>query len=90
MNKGESLGQIDVLSGFKASVDIDQHYLSRIYTGLTGTFSFADTTYTMKIVKVFTQVTAGGTFKVWMNFVGRVPKRHSPGADPTNLAGAQR
>jgi HlyD family secretion protein len=73
INKGESLGQIDVLSGFKARVDIDQHYLSRIYTGLTGTFSFADTTYTLKIVKVFTQVTTGGTFQVWMNFVGRVP-----------------
>ena len=30
-NKGERLGQIDVLSGFKVRVDIDEHYISRIY-----------------------------------------------------------
>ena len=35
-NKGERLGQIDVLSGFKVRVDIDEHYISRIYTGLLG------------------------------------------------------
>ena len=29
-NKGERLGQIDVLSGFKVRVDIDEHYISRI------------------------------------------------------------
>ena len=30
-NKGERLGQIDVLSGFKVRADIDEHYISRIY-----------------------------------------------------------
>ena len=29
--KDERLGQIDVLSGFKVRVDIDEHYISRIY-----------------------------------------------------------
>jgi HlyD family secretion protein len=33
-NKGERLGQIDILSGFKVRVDIDEHYLSRIYNDL--------------------------------------------------------
>ena len=28
-NKGERLGQIDVLSGFKVRVDIDEHYISQ-------------------------------------------------------------
>ena len=28
-NKGERLGQIDVLSGFKVRVDVDEHYISR-------------------------------------------------------------
>ena len=37
-NKGERLGQIDVLSGFKVRVDIDEHYISRIFTGLNGAF----------------------------------------------------
>ena len=35
-NKGERLGQIDVLSGFKVRVDIDEHYISRVFTGLIG------------------------------------------------------
>jgi HlyD family secretion protein len=71
--KGQRLGQIDVLSGFKVRVDIDEHYISRIYTGLTGTFSFAESSYKLKIVKVFTQVT-GAKFQVDMEFVGPVPK----------------
>ncbi len=72
-NKGEHLGQIDVLSGFKVRVDIDEHYLSRIYTGLMGDFSFADKTYKLKINKVFTQVT-NGRFQVDMVFAGEIPK----------------
>ena len=39
-NKGERLGQIDVLSGFKVRADIDEHYISRIYTGQTGGFEY--------------------------------------------------
>ena len=72
-NKGERLGQIDVLSGFKVRVDVDEHYISRIYSGLKGKFTFADSNYDLKIFKVYTQVTAGH-FQVDMQFVGSVPK----------------
>ena len=72
-NKGERLGQIDVMSGFKVRVDIDEHYISRIYTGLKGTFSFNDTTYTLEIKKVYTQVT-NGRFQVDMEFLKKVPQ----------------
>ena len=72
-NKGERLGQVDVLTGFKVRVDVDEHYLSRIYSGLTGKFTFADSTYDLKIFKVFSQIT-GGHFQVDMSFVGKVPK----------------
>lgn len=72
-NKGERLGQIDVLSGFKIRADIDEHYISRIFTGLTGDFSFNDKTYKLKIKKVFTQVT-NGRFQVDMEFAGIVPQ----------------
>ncbi len=71
-NKGGRLGQIDVVSGFKVRVDVDEHYISQVYTGLTGTFSFADKPYILKIKKVFTQV-ANGKFQVDMQFVGAVP-----------------
>jgi HlyD family secretion protein len=72
-NKGERLGQIDVLSGFKVRADIDEHYLSRIYNDLAGTFDFAGKSYKLRITKVYTQVTAG-RFQVDMQFVGEVPK----------------
>jgi len=71
-NQGERLGQIDVLSGFKVTVDIDQNYLSRIYTGLKGIFAFKDTTYELIIKKVFPQVTSG-RFSADMEFTGKVP-----------------
>ena len=63
-----------MLGGFKVRADIDEHYISRIYTGLGGTFSFADSNYKLKIFKVFTQVLAGGKFQVDMEFIGPVPK----------------
>ncbi|MDP4211491.1 MAG: HlyD family efflux transporter periplasmic adaptor subunit [Bacteroidota bacterium] len=71
--EGDRLGQIDVLSGFKVQVDVDQHYISRIYNGLTGVFNFADSNYNLRIFKVYTQVT-NGHFQVDMQFVGKVPK----------------
>jgi len=72
-NKGERLGQIDELGGFKVRVDVDEHYISRIYTGLSGDFTFADTTYHLKIKKVYTQVT-DGRFQVDMEFAGKAPR----------------
>ncbi|MGF7078384.1 efflux RND transporter periplasmic adaptor subunit [Mucilaginibacter sp. UYCu711] len=72
-NKGERLGQIDVLSGYKVRVDVDEHYLSQVYIGLSGTFTFAEKTYTLKIKKVFAQI-ANGKFQVDMEFVGPAPQ----------------
>ena len=72
-NKGERLGQIDVLSGFKVRVDIDEHYITRIFQGLRGDFTLADKTYKLEIKKIFTQVT-NGRFQVDMEFVDAVPQ----------------
>jgi len=58
-NKGERLGQIDVTDGFKVRVDIDEHYLSRVFNGLKGETVIAGKNYTLTIRKVYTQVTAG-------------------------------
>ena len=71
--QGARIGQIDVLNGFKVRVDVDEHYLSRIYTGLKGTFTFADTLYNLEIQKVYSQI-VGGRFQVDMVFKGKVPK----------------
>ncbi len=72
-NKGERLGQLDVMSGYKIRVDVDEHYISRIFTGLRGTFSFAGKEYALVIKKIYTQVTAG-RFQVDMEFEKEVPQ----------------
>lgn len=72
-NKGQTLGQIDVIDGFKVRVDIDEHYISRVYPDQTGTFTFAGKEYKLKIKKIYTQVTAG-RFQVDMEFDGEEPK----------------
>lgn len=72
-NKGERLGQLDVTSGFKVRADIDEHYISRIFPGLTGDFTLSDKTYKLKIKKVYTQVT-NGRFQVDMEFTDQVPQ----------------
>ncbi|MEP6673693.1 MAG: HlyD family efflux transporter periplasmic adaptor subunit [Ferruginibacter sp.] len=71
-NKGERLGQIDVMSGFKVRVDIDEHYLQRIFTDLVGECTIGAKNYKLVIKKVFTQVT-GGKFQVDMEFKDSVP-----------------
>ncbi len=72
-NKGERLGQLDVLDGYKVRVDVDEHYITRIFIGLKGTYDMPGKTYTLVIKKVYTQVT-NGRFQVDMEFEGEVPK----------------
>ncbi len=71
-NKGQRLGQIDVMSGYKLRVDIDEHYISRVFAGLLGNCDVAGKTYQLKIKKVYTQVT-NGRFQVDMEFADKVP-----------------
>ena len=72
---GYAIGQLDVLDGYKVRLtDVDEHYISRIFTGLFGTFTLSDNKeYKLKITKVYTQVVAG-RFQVDMDFVGEMPK----------------
>lgn len=73
INPGQRIGQVDVLGAFKVQADPDEHYISRIYTGLKARFDFNDSTYQLVIKKVYTQVT-NGRFLVDMEFVGKVPQ----------------
>jgi HlyD family secretion protein len=72
-NKGERLGQIDVMSGYKVRADIDEHYISRIFAGLTATADVAGKPYKLIIKKIYTQVT-NGRFQVDMEFESAVPE----------------
>lgn len=70
---GTRIGQVDVLSGFKVQVDIDEHYISRIFTGLEGEFTFNGKNYKLQVKKIYSQVT-NGRFQVDMEFIDAVPE----------------
>jgi len=72
-NKGERLGQIDVMSGFKVRVEVDEHYTSRIFNGLIGECSVGGKNYKLSIKKVFSQI-ANGRFQVDMEFNDSIPQ----------------
>jgi HlyD family secretion protein len=71
--RGERLGQIDILEGFKVRTPIDEYYISRITTGLGGTFDFSGTSYRVMITKIYPEVTEG-RFEVDMAFDGPEPE----------------
>jgi HlyD family secretion protein len=72
-NKGERLGQLDVITGFKVRAEIDEHYISRVYPGLEASFTLAGKDYKLVIQKVFSQVKSG-KFMVDFKFTDQVPK----------------
>ena len=72
ISPGQNIGQIDDLDGFKVRAAIDEHYIARIYEGLTGTFDFAGNGYTLEIRKIYPEV-QGGLFSVDMFFQDDIP-----------------
>ncbi len=72
-NKGQRLGQLDVIGGLKVRVEIDEHYISRIFIGLEGSTEINGKAYTLSIRKVYTQVT-NGRFQVDMEFKSSLPE----------------
>jgi HlyD family secretion protein len=71
--RGERLGQVDVSSGFKLRAAIDEHYISRVSSGLTGTFSYTGKTFHLRVDKVYPQVIEG-RFEVDLVFDGKQPE----------------
>ena len=71
-NKGDRLGQIDVMSGFKVRAEIDEHYISRIFTGLPGECTVGSGQYKLLVKKVYTQV-KGGKFLIDLEFKDSIP-----------------
>lgn len=70
---GENIGQIDDLNGYKVKANIDEHYIARVYPGLTGSFEVNGKPYEVKVTKVFPEV-QNNTFQVDMEFAGGAPE----------------
>lgn len=64
---GQNIGQIDDLNGFKMRVEVDEHYISRIFPGLEGSFEFNGATIKLVVSKVYPEV-RNGRFDVDMVF----------------------
>lgn len=69
---GQNIGQIDDLNGFKMRVEVDEHYISRIFPGLEGSFEFNGATTKLVVSKVYPEV-RNGRFEVDMTFGGKIP-----------------
>lgn len=72
-NKGERLGQIDVISDYKVRVDVDEHYINNVFPGLSGTAVVGNDTLHLTVKKVYPSVT-NGRFQVDMSFEDKTPK----------------
>jgi len=71
--RGERLGQIDILDGFKVRANIEEYFVSKVFPGLAGSFQFNGETYQVKVDKVFPEI-LNGTFQVDFLFAGKEPQ----------------
>lgn len=69
---GQMVGRINVLTGHKIEAEIDEHYIDRVVTGLSGEFDRRDTTFSIKVKKVYPDVREG-KFQADLEFVGEKP-----------------
>lgn len=73
INQGQNIGQIDDLNGFKMRVGVDEHYISRVFPGLKGSFEFNGKTHELEIKRVYPEVKSG-RFEVDMTFPNGAPE----------------
>ena len=72
VGSGSSIGQINDMSAFKVSTQLDEHYIDRIVVGLPATIERQERKYDMVIRKVYPEV-KGGQFRADFTFAGEVP-----------------
>ncbi len=73
INRGQRVGQVDIVGSYKVRVPIDELYLPRISKGLGATTKFAGKSYKMKIIYIYPTITSG-RFEVDMEFDGETPQ----------------
>jgi HlyD family secretion protein len=78
ISQGQRVGQIDQLNNFKVRANIDEYNLSRLRTGLKGSFTYRGEKHHLKITKVY-PVVKNGKFKVDMLFQGKPPSQLARG-----------
>src|ERR1035437_86881 len=72
LSKGENMGQINVLTSYKVTSQIDEHYIDRVRTQLDATLDRQNTKFNLTVRRVFPEV-RNGTFKIDMVFRDSMP-----------------
>lgn len=71
-SKGQNLGQLDVLNGYKIRARINEHYISSISVGQNAQFELGGNNHILKIKTIYPQV-ANGSFDADLEFTAPQP-----------------
>jgi HlyD family secretion protein len=72
INKGQRIGQINILDNFKIKALIDEHYIDRVKRELPATLDRNGTNFNLKVRKVYPDV-RGGQFEIDLVFNETTP-----------------
>jgi HlyD family secretion protein len=72
ISRGENMGQINVLTSYKVTCQIDEHYIDRVRAQLDATLDRQGNKFDLTVRRVFPEV-RNGTFKIEMIFRDSMP-----------------
>jgi HlyD family secretion protein len=72
IQRGANMGQINVLTSYKVTALIDEHYIDRVRTQLTATLDRQGTEFDLVVRRVYPEV-RNGTFEIDMVFADSMP-----------------
>lgn len=73
IQRGANMGQINVLTSYKVTAQIDEHYIDRVKTQLTATLDRQGKEYNLVVKRVYPEV-RNGTFEIDMVFTDTMPE----------------
>ena len=73
ISRGANMGQINVLTSYKVTAQIDEHYIDRVRTQLTATLDRQGSEFALIVRRVYPEV-RNGTFEIDMIFEGEMPE----------------
>jgi HlyD family secretion protein len=71
--RGENMGQINILTSYKVTAQIDEHYIDRVRTQLTGKLDRQGSEFDLIVRRVYPEV-RNGTFRIDMTFQNNMPE----------------
>lgn len=72
IQRGQNMGEINVLTSYKVTAQIDEHYIDRVRTQLNATLDRQGKEYNLLVRRVYPEV-RNGTFEIDMIFTDSMP-----------------